>query len=193
MDALTSFRDTVNNAIAQFDARVAALDATETELYNVQPYISDNPDLMAEWTTSISRVNAVKATVESVRGQIASVVSWWQGVRDSLGIGAGSGALGRPLAAMGILPAIPWSIVALVTGGIATIGGVIYAASLVIEKSRRWQLQKENIAREQAGQPPLEDPYLGQDSAPGLFDGLGETVKWVVGGMLLLALLRAAK
>ena len=189
-DPAVNFRDQFNAQVSAFDSRVAALAQAETELWDVQDAIwaSNDQAALMEWDNAMQRVIAMSATVESVRAQIQSVSAWWASVKDSLGI---TGESGGALSGLGLIPAVPWSVIALIVGGTAAIGGVLYAAAAVIEKGRRFRYQQAVNEATASGQPIPEDMYPVVET-PGLFDnlaGIGNSLVWIVGGMVLLAVL----
>lgn len=187
-DTATSFRDRFNAAVADFDARVAALNQTETELWEVHPDVQASGDewLQGDWQDAMDRVIAMNSSIDSVRAQVQSIASWWSGVRSSLGIAPGEGGA---LAGLALIPAIPWSAIALIVGGTTAIAGVIYAASQVINRARQYRFSQASIEQQQAGGPPLVNPYAEQDAGGGLFDGLPDAAMWLVGGLVVLAVL----
>lgn len=188
-DAVTGFRDRFNAAVAQFDERVAALDQTESDLWATQDvvYASGDAQLQADFQAAADKISAMQASVASVRSTIQTVVGWWSSVKSSLGI---AGESGGTLAGLALLPAIPWGAMALIVGGTAAIAGVIYAASLVITRARQYQHQAAVDAAVAAGEPIPPDAYPVAE--PGIFDaftGFGNSAIWIIGGLVVLAVL----
>lgn len=192
-DTIAGFRDRFNSAIADFDAQVANLAQTESDLWTVQPDVQASGDtaLQAQWQDAMNRVIAMNSTIDSVRSQVQSVSDWWTGVKASFGIPAGTP--GTLSGAMGLLPVIPWSVIALVVGGTTAIAGVIYAASLVINRARQYALQQANIQAAQTGGQQVTDVVAADASTGGgFFDSLGNlanAVPWLVGGAVVLLVL----
>lgn len=188
-DAVTSFRDRINAAIAQFDERARALDQAEADLWAAQDTVVASGDdaLLAEWAAAVDRVNATQASVQSVKGQISSVVEWWARIKSSLGIGNTDGML----SGLGLIEGIPWGILALIMGGTAAIAATLYAVGLVIDKVRRYRYQiavDEAVANGTPIPPDVPPPATGG----GLLDtlaGVGNSAVWIIGGLIILAVL----
>lgn len=189
MSILDGFRDSFNSAVARFDTQVAALTQAEADLWEVHPGISDNAELMRQWQTEMNKVIAMQETVRAVRDTVSTVSGWWTTAKDALGITTTQS--GGVLGAIGLMPAIPWASVALVVGGATAIAAVVYSVSQVVRQSRIWILQKENIDRANQGLPPIQDVAPGDQG--GLFDGLGDSLKWIIGGAVVLMLVNRTK
>lgn len=190
-DSIQGFADRFNTAVANLDAQVTQMAATEAQLWDVQPYVQSSGDaaLQRDWDAAMQRIIATGTTVESVRAQVQTVAGWWQGVRSSFsGVQV---SVPGVLSGMGLLPAIPWSVVAALVGGAAAVAGAIYAASKVIDSVRRRELQAENVDRTNRGEPPLAD--VAPPDTGGMFAGLSDAVMWAVGGAVLLMLLNRGK
>lgn len=184
MSILDPFVQQFNAAVANFDAKAAELDATESALWEVQTGISGSAEMMQRWQVEMDKVIQASASVQAVRGTIETVAGWWQNIKSTLGIT--TNAPPGTLAGLGVFPAAPWSALAIVAGGAAAIAAVIYSAGSFIREARRYALQQENIVRAEQGLPPLED--IAPDGS-GFFDGAGETLKYAILGAALLLVL----
>lgn len=191
-DTAAEFRDRFNSAVADLDARVAQLAQTESDLWDVQPTVQASGDvaLQSSWQAAMDKVIAMNSSIDSIRSQIQNVASWWAGVASSFGITPGSGGA---LAGLALFPAIPWTTVALIVGGTTAIAGVIYAASLVINRARQYQFSQADTASQAAGNGPLVNPYEQQDSEAGILDSISAALPWLIGGAVVLMISRNSR
>lgn len=189
MSLFDSFAEQFNSAVANFDAKAAELTATESELWAVQPGIADSAELMDAWQVQMDRVIGAQVTVENVQGTVATVSGWWQSIRNTLGIAPSSGALG----AFAALPAIPWSALAIVAGGAAAIAGVVYSAGKLIDKARLYAWEQQRAAALANGTPEPPRPDIDGGFLEGFGDGLGDTIKWAIGGAILMMLVNGGR
>lgn len=195
-DTATNFADRFNAAVANLDAQVSQMNARESELWEVQPAVwaSGDERLQSDWDNAMQRIIAMSASVDSMRGQIATVAGWWSGVKSSFGVTASTPGVLNGVRNLGLLPAVPWSVIALIVGGTAAIASVIYAASAVINRARQYQYNQAVIEATAAGLPVPPNPFEGADNATGgLFEGLGDVAMWATLGALVLLFTRGSK
>lgn len=179
--ALNSLGERYNAALAQLDDASTRLDAAESNLLAIQSevFTTGNAQQQAEWTAKYNNVIAAQTTRDTALSAVSTVGGWISSARQAIGLGRVGG--------MGLLPAVPWSLVA----GIAAAAAAIYAiANAANAFFNQWEVAKwnaENIRRQQAGEPPLEGGPALTDTGGGISGIFGDTatiVKYAAIGLI---------
>ena len=166
-----------NDAVAQLDDASIQLDNAEANLASIQDDLFTNGNLNDHiyWTKINNQIIAAQATRNAARDTVNQVASWIQNIKTSLG-----------LSNLGILPAIPWALIA----GIVAAAAALYAiANLANTLFNDWQIAQwnaANIAAQQAGEPALiGSPQLARTDmgittgVSNIFSNAGDLVKWI--------------
>jgi ABC-type multidrug transport system fused ATPase/permease subunit len=183
-DPVQSVVDKYNAAVADWRAKLAALDAAESNLYNVRDQAMKDPKTAQEWQTNFNKINAIKSTISSVEGSINTIASWIATAKGAVGLSGAAYAAVSGLGALGIAPLV---VVGAIIGGTSAIAAVVFSVNQFIQKMNERAWMAENIRRSQAGEPlldPSTDPAKNRDSG-GFFDGAATIVKWSVAGLIL--------
>src|SRR5574340_744724 len=148
---IASFQQKFQDAVNALDAKVTELNDTEAALFAVQLQASLDSSDQAEWQAQYNKVIAAQPTVQAAQNAVNEVSNWWNGIKSYF-----TGLAG--MAGLGLLPAIPWGTIALITAGTAAIAAVIASANSFIDRMNRKAWNAENIRRSQEGLEPLPSP-----------------------------------
>lgn len=184
-----SLSDQLAAAVAKLDAASAALDAAESNLLAIQAevFASGTASDQAAWTTNYNKIIAAQSTRDAALDTVHTVGGWVDNVKSSLGLNG--------LGGMGVLPAIPWSLVAGIVASAAAIYAIANAANIFFNQ---WQINKwnaENIRRQNANEPLLTGNPALADTGGGIGGIFGDTAtiaKYAMWGLLAFFLLPPA-
>jgi hypothetical protein len=169
---IESFKAAYASAVAKWNAALSDLDAAYTEFLTHEAEVQDDPEMSARYDDLSGKVNLLQSTIQNVSGAITSVQDFFKSIGSAVGM---SGAPG-----LGLIPAIPWALVGLVTAGIAGVYVVVNALRGFNLDATNKGIAKTNLQLASEGKPMI--PYV-TGSGSGLFDGLSETAKYVAYGL----------
>jgi hypothetical protein len=175
---IESFKAAYNDGVTKWREALAAFDIAYAEFMDNQAYAQTDDALSGKWGDLSGKVSLLQSTIEGVESAIASIVNFFGGIGQTMGL---SGR--QTMQGLGVLPAIPWALVALVTAGIAGVWALtneMRGFNIDVANSK---IAEENIRRSQNNEPPLPFIDLGGPSG-GLFAGVSSTAKWVAIGVL---------
>lgn len=195
-DPIGSFKQQYNDAVAKWQDALAALDAAYAEFQANHDYAQDDPDLSARYDDLSSKVDALRTTMTTVQGAIGDA----RGFIAAIGSAVTGGEMAdeastnvdpmgnvingyRGLAGLGVLPAIPWAVVALVTASVAGVWVVINQVRGFNLDVANKKIAAQNILNAQEGKPLI--PLLSTDggAAGGFWSGMPETARWAAIGL----------
>jgi hypothetical protein len=177
-----SFKASWNDAIGQWQAALAALDAAYSEFLANQEFASEDTDLSPRWLDLADKVAMLQATVDGVGGAIASARNFFTGIGNAVGLsGKRSG--------LGLLPVIPWALVGLVSAAVAGVYVVVNSLRQFNIDVTNKKIAEQNILNSQQGKPLI--PLISvSDSSGGVFSGVSDTAKWITYGVIGYMLLK---
>lgn len=173
---IAGFRQRFQDAVNALDAKVTELNDVEARLFNVRMQADLDEADAAEWQTQYNKVLAAQSTVQAAQNAVNEVSNWWNGIKSYFG-----------MSGLGLLPAIPWGTIALITAGTAAIAAVIYSANQFIDRMNIKAWNDENIRRSQEGLDPLPKPETS--SGPSLFADISDLGKVAIVGFAVFFLL----
>lgn len=184
---LDDFRQKIVNALAALDAKRNELIVTENRMYDVAAQASQNETDSADWQAHMNKIIAAQTTLDAAQNAANQLSSWWNSIKSTFGLNGLQQRGG--LAGLGLLPALPWSTIGIITGGVAAVAGIIYAANGFIDRMMLKAWNDENIRRSQEGLDPLPKPEL--TSGDSIFTGATELGKVAIIGFAAFVLLPA--
>lgn len=166
----------------RWNSALVALDQERVTFYANENFARSDPELMPAFETLEGKLNFMQSTISGVQSAFSSVVDFFSGIGNVLGIGNNS------LSGLGVIPAIPWATVALITTGIAGVWALARELRSFNVDVTNKQIALANIARAEQGLDPL--PYVNEiSSGGGFFEGVNETAKYLVIGALIVFVL----
>lgn len=182
---IAGFRQRFQDAVNALDAKVTELNDVEARLFNIRMQADLDEVDAAEWQTQYNKVLAAQSTVQAAQNAVNEVSNWWNGIKSYFTGLAGIKMNG--MSGLGLLPAIPWGTIALITAGTAAIAAVIYSANQFIDRMNIKAWNDENIRRSQEGLEPLPKPETS--SGPSLFADISDLGKVAIVGFAVFFLL----
>lgn len=184
---IESFKETYRQLIDKWQAAMDALDAAYGEFRGNYDYAQQDAELASKWAELDGKVSLLETTVQGASDAIDGMKNFFSSVGSSIGLS------GREMTmkGMGILPAVPWALVGIVTAGIAGIWLVINALrAFNIDVTNR-KIAEQNIINSQEGKPSIPYLDLSDSSVGGVFSALPDTAKWAAIGVIGFLLIRA--
>ncbi len=127
------------NVVAQFKAAAAAMESAYERLIREADYVAARPALQAQFDALVRRAASVRATVESIRAQLAGAVDWLRSVGAAVGLNG-----------LGVLPVLG---IAAIAGAVALVAkwttDTIKFLTVVAEQRR---LEAAGVAPERAAE-----------------------------------------
>lgn len=184
------FKAKYDAAVLEYQNAATALVSAENELWAVADQASKNPEDLQEWHTQMNKIIAMQSTMASVESALGSIADFFATAKNWLGLSGIKTGLGFAL------PVIPWSTLAVITGGAAAIWVVADGVVSFVNAMRRKAIDDENINRSREGLPPLEYPVDLKTNKGGVTETIEagkDLVKWVTIGAIFFLISDVAK
>lgn len=184
------FKARYDAAVLEYRNAATALVSAENELWSVADQASKNPEDAQEWQTQMNKIIAMQSTMASVESALGSIADFFSTARNWLGLSGVKNKLGFAL------PAIPWSTLAVITGGAAAIWLVADGVVSFVNAMRRKAIDDENIRRSGEGLPPLEYPQdlkINKSGVTETIEAGKDLVKWITIGAIFFLISDVAK
>jgi hypothetical protein len=167
---IESAKSTYNEAIANWQAALAALDAAVSDFNTIDPDNIDDPDLRAQYDTARGHLDLFQGTMDRVSQMRDTIVNWFNS-NASTGMGLVQ------------IPVIGW--VAIITASVAAAWALVRELRLVYATYTNGQIARQNQQNIAQGLPtvPYVDPSAGDSF--GVFGGMSDLAKWAVLGAAL--------
>ncbi|HJW55868.1 MAG TPA: hypothetical protein VJ577_11390 [Burkholderiaceae bacterium] len=187
---IESFRNAYNEAADNWRNAMAMLDAAYNEFQANREYALSDDELAGQYGDLDSRVSLLQSTIQGVESAISTITNFFSSVGQAIGL---SGS--QTIQGLGVLPAIPWALVTLITAGIAGVWAVINSLREFNTTVANKKIAEQNIINSQNGAPLIPYLDLGPPGGPGggLLSGVSGTVKWAAIGLLGFMLLSMYK
>lgn len=151
-------------AVADLEAASAELDLAESNLLSISDDVAANgsgADLDA-WNDAYARVIGAQSTRDSALQSAQTVAGWLQSAKAAFG-----------LSGLGVLPVVPWALVAAIAAGASALYAAANAGNAIFNA---WQINAwnaESLRRQQAGDAPLIGGPVLADTSGGISAGIG--------------------